>query len=159
VQLWGPPSLLSNWYQGSFLRDTAWLGRDTDHSPSSSAEVKNERVGAIYGLSPLAPAWRVTGQLYFTVLFLLLSYVHTALWYLVLALNPPSRPKPHYMWLTAVTRLRRLIACVSPRNLGLTPGSQSMWELRWTEALGQVFLTMSSSVLTCHCTVVVHTHT
>jgi hypothetical protein len=38
-------------------------GRDADHSPSSSAEVKNEQ--ELYLLSPQAPSRRVAGQLYF----------------------------------------------------------------------------------------------
>jgi hypothetical protein len=40
--LWGPPSLLSNGYQGSFSGGKARPGRDTDHSLPSSAEVINE---------------------------------------------------------------------------------------------------------------------
>jgi hypothetical protein len=39
-------------------------GRDADHSPPSSAKVKNEL--ELYFLSSLAPAWRVPEQLYFT---------------------------------------------------------------------------------------------
>jgi hypothetical protein len=34
-------------------------GRDADHSPPSSAEVKNKY--ELYLFSPLAPAWRVVG--------------------------------------------------------------------------------------------------
>jgi hypothetical protein len=41
-RLWGPPSLLSNGYQGSFPRVKARPGRDADHSPPSSTEVKYE---------------------------------------------------------------------------------------------------------------------
>jgi hypothetical protein len=41
-RLWGPPSLLYNGYRGSFPRGKARPGRDADHSPQSSAEVKNE---------------------------------------------------------------------------------------------------------------------
>jgi hypothetical protein len=41
-RLWGPPSLLSNGYRGSFPRGKARPGRDADHSPPSSVEVKNE---------------------------------------------------------------------------------------------------------------------
>jgi hypothetical protein len=37
--------------------------RDTDYSPPSSAEFKNEQ--ELYLLSPLAPPWRVAGQLTF----------------------------------------------------------------------------------------------
>jgi hypothetical protein len=37
-------------------------GRDADHSPPSSAEVKNEQ--ELYLLSPEAPPWRVAGQIY-----------------------------------------------------------------------------------------------
>jgi hypothetical protein len=39
-------------------------GRDADHSPPSSAEVKNEQ--ELYLFSPQAPSWRVAGQLYFS---------------------------------------------------------------------------------------------
>jgi hypothetical protein len=38
--------------------------RDADHSPPSSAEVKNEQ--ELYLLSPQAPPWHVVGLLYFT---------------------------------------------------------------------------------------------
>jgi hypothetical protein len=38
-------------------------GRDADHSPSSSADVKYEQ--ELYLLSPHAPPWRVVGSLYF----------------------------------------------------------------------------------------------
>jgi hypothetical protein len=39
------------------------LGRDADHSPPSSAEVKNEQ--QLYLLSPHVSPWRVAGQLFF----------------------------------------------------------------------------------------------
>jgi hypothetical protein len=35
--------------------------RDADHSPSSNAEVENEK--ELYFLSSQAPSWRVVGQL------------------------------------------------------------------------------------------------
>jgi hypothetical protein len=38
----GPTSLLSNGYRGPFPGSKARPGRDADHSPPSSAEVKNE---------------------------------------------------------------------------------------------------------------------
>jgi hypothetical protein len=41
---------------GPFPGDKAQPGREADHSPPSSAEVKNEN--ELYFLSPLAPAWR-----------------------------------------------------------------------------------------------------
>jgi hypothetical protein len=40
--LLGPPSLLSNGYQGPFLGGKAQPGHDADHSPPSSAKVFNE---------------------------------------------------------------------------------------------------------------------
>jgi hypothetical protein len=45
-------------------------GRDADHSPPSSAEVKDEL--ELYFLFPHVPPWRVAGQLY---LFFLLFFV------------------------------------------------------------------------------------
>jgi hypothetical protein len=41
-RLRGPPSLLYNEYRGLFTREKARPGRDADHSPPSSAEVKYE---------------------------------------------------------------------------------------------------------------------
>jgi hypothetical protein len=46
------------------------LGRDTNHSPPCSAEVKNEK--ELYLLSLMAPAWGVVGQL--SLLLLLLYF-------------------------------------------------------------------------------------
>jgi hypothetical protein len=48
---------------GSFPGGKARSGRDADHSPPSSAEVKNEQ--ELYLLSPHVPPWHVAGQLYF----------------------------------------------------------------------------------------------
>jgi hypothetical protein len=39
-RLWGPLSLLSNGYQGSLSLGVKRPGREADHSPPSSAEVK-----------------------------------------------------------------------------------------------------------------------
>jgi hypothetical protein len=50
---------------GSFPGGKARPGRDADHSPPSSAEVKNEE---LYVLSPHVPPWRAAGQLYFFTL-------------------------------------------------------------------------------------------
>jgi hypothetical protein len=67
-----PPS------RGPFPGGKARSGRDADHSPPSSAEVKNE--WELYLLYPHVPPWRVAGQLYFTSAkinhskFLLLAY-------------------------------------------------------------------------------------
>jgi hypothetical protein len=47
---------------GPFPGDKARPGRDADHSPPSSAEVKNE--WELYLLSPQSPPWRVAGSLY-----------------------------------------------------------------------------------------------
>jgi hypothetical protein len=47
---------------GPFPGGKARPGRDVDHSPPSSAEVKNEL--ELYLLSPHAPPWRVAGSLY-----------------------------------------------------------------------------------------------
>jgi hypothetical protein len=40
-QLWGPPSLLFNEYQGLFLWGVKQPGHEADHSTLSSAKVKN----------------------------------------------------------------------------------------------------------------------
>jgi hypothetical protein len=40
-RLWGPPSLLTNGYQGAFSLEVKRPGSEADHPPSSSAEVKN----------------------------------------------------------------------------------------------------------------------
>jgi hypothetical protein len=50
---------------GSFAGGKARPGRDADHSPPSSAEVRF--VGTIPPLAH-APPWRVAGQLYFTII-------------------------------------------------------------------------------------------
>jgi hypothetical protein len=47
---------------GPFPGGKARPGRDADHSPPSSAEVKNEQ--ELYLLSPQTPPWRVAGSLY-----------------------------------------------------------------------------------------------
>jgi hypothetical protein len=55
---WGPPSLLYNGYR-VFPRGVKRPGRGVDHSPASSAEVK-ERV-ELYLYSPSGPSWPVLG--------------------------------------------------------------------------------------------------
>jgi hypothetical protein len=45
---------------GPFPEGKARPGRDADHSPPSSAEVKNE--SELYLLSPQATPWRLAGQ-------------------------------------------------------------------------------------------------
>jgi hypothetical protein len=51
-RLWGQPSLLYSGYRGSFPGGKARPGRDADHSPESSAEVKNGYERAIPPLTP-----------------------------------------------------------------------------------------------------------
>jgi hypothetical protein len=46
---------------GSFPGGKARPGRDADHSPRSSAEVKKQQ--GLYLLSPKAPLWRVAGHI------------------------------------------------------------------------------------------------
>jgi hypothetical protein len=59
--------------RGPFPGGKARPGRDANHSPPSSAEVKYEY--ELYLLSPHVPPWRVAGQLY----FLLFTYVYSYL--------------------------------------------------------------------------------
>jgi hypothetical protein len=40
-RLWGPPSLLSNWYRRPFSTEIKRQWREADHSSPTSAEVKN----------------------------------------------------------------------------------------------------------------------
>jgi hypothetical protein len=40
-RLRGPPSLISNGYQGCFPLGVKWMGREADRSPPASAKVKN----------------------------------------------------------------------------------------------------------------------
>jgi hypothetical protein len=48
-------------------RGKAWLRHDTDHSPQSSVEVKNE-LEELSLLSTQASPWHVVGQLYFILM-------------------------------------------------------------------------------------------
>jgi hypothetical protein len=54
-RLWGPSSLLFNGHQGIFSPGGRTTGREADHLPPSSAEVKND--GAIPPLRHM-PSWR-----------------------------------------------------------------------------------------------------
>jgi hypothetical protein len=64
---------------GPFPGGKARPGRDADHSPPSSAEVKYEQ--ELYLLSPHAPPWRVAGQLCF-FFFALLPLLFVLLFFL-----------------------------------------------------------------------------
>jgi hypothetical protein len=63
---------------GPFPGGKARPGRDDDHSPPSSAEVKNEL--DLYLLSPHAPPWRVAGLLYLLPLSYWTRHTHYR-WY------------------------------------------------------------------------------
>jgi hypothetical protein len=52
---------------GPFPGGKARPGRDADHSPASSVEVKNEQ--ELYLFSPHAPPWRIAGSLYLYLLY------------------------------------------------------------------------------------------
>jgi hypothetical protein len=58
----------------SFPGGKARPGRDANHSPPSSADVKYEK--ELYLLSPHGPPWRVAGQLYLLPLPIKTSQVH-----------------------------------------------------------------------------------
>jgi hypothetical protein len=62
---WGPPSLLYNGYQVSFL-GVKWLGRGIDHPPPSSAKVKRKS-----RFIPLLPLWAfmTCSRVNFTLLY------------------------------------------------------------------------------------------
>jgi hypothetical protein len=53
--LWGPPSLLCNGYAGALSPGLKRPGREADHSPPSSTEVRKR--GSVRPL-PCAPPWR-----------------------------------------------------------------------------------------------------
>jgi hypothetical protein len=57
--------------RGLLPRSKAWLGREADHSPPSSAEAENEL--ELYLLSPQAPSWHVVGHLYLFTFYLCLG--------------------------------------------------------------------------------------
>jgi hypothetical protein len=57
---------------GSFPGDKVRPGRDADHSPPSSAVVKNEQKLCL--LTPHLPPRRVAGQLYFLLYFYFFNY-------------------------------------------------------------------------------------
>jgi hypothetical protein len=70
--LWGPPSLPINGHRGSFP-EVKWPEREVNHSPPSSAEVKNE--WSFTSIPPLR-FMALTGKtLLFT--FLTATYLHT----------------------------------------------------------------------------------
>jgi hypothetical protein len=51
-RLWGPPSLLSNGYRGTLCPGVKRPGREADHSPPTSAEVKKTWHYVVYIHSP-----------------------------------------------------------------------------------------------------------
>jgi hypothetical protein len=55
-RLWGPPSRLSSGYQGILSVGVKRPGREADHSPPTSAEVKE--LVELYIHSPDTPSWR-----------------------------------------------------------------------------------------------------
>jgi hypothetical protein len=61
---------------GPFHGGKARPVRDADHSPPSSAEVKNEE--DLYLLSPKAPPWRVVGLLCFIILLYIYVFMKQA---------------------------------------------------------------------------------
>jgi hypothetical protein len=78
---------------GPFPGGKARSGSDADHSPLSSAEVKNEQ--ELYLLSPHAPPWRVAGSLYNISLSFPFHFFH--LFPLVLSLILPSFLDTYFM--------------------------------------------------------------
>jgi hypothetical protein len=55
-RLCGPPELISNVYRGALSPGVKRPGREVDHSPPTSAEVK-KMCGSIHPL-PYTPSWR-----------------------------------------------------------------------------------------------------
>jgi hypothetical protein len=58
-RFWGPPSLLSNGYQGALSLGVKRPGREADHSPPSSAEAKNAWT---YTSTPPVRLWPVRAR-------------------------------------------------------------------------------------------------
>jgi hypothetical protein len=53
-RLWGPPSLISNGYQGALSPGVKWPGREADHSPPTCADVMKTW---IYTATPHTSSW------------------------------------------------------------------------------------------------------
>ena len=66
-QLWGPPSFLFNGYRG-YYPGVNRPGREVDHPPPSSVEVKNE--WSCTSAPPYAHSWHGQGKLYLSTLFI-----------------------------------------------------------------------------------------
>jgi hypothetical protein len=64
----GPPSLLSNGYRGLFRRGLKRTGREANHSPSFSANVKN---GGATSPFPHSSAWCGVKLIKYSIFYLL----------------------------------------------------------------------------------------
>jgi hypothetical protein len=75
-RLWGPSSLLSNRYRGALSSGVKRKGREADHSPAASAEVKKMRIyistpDRLCGLVVRVPGYRSRGPGFYSQSYLI----------------------------------------------------------------------------------------
>jgi hypothetical protein len=70
-QFWGPPSLLFNGYWGVLSLEVKWPGRETDHSPPTSAKIKK-----MWVCTCIPPGKNMANHYYFLHFLNIIPFVH-----------------------------------------------------------------------------------